>query len=419
MTGFYITRGEGWEGLASTVPAEYAGEPGGRPGVYGEGGDRSAGGAVSEAVMERRRSAGIWWPIAGVLAVGAGAQIMAAEGVGEAEALRRMFDLLEAPWQRKPTDEELDRAAAGIRAVADRAIDSLRRAYDEREQEFAFRHRAVQILERLATPKARTFLLDIALGKTQGDIASQREWASRAYVETLKDKAEARALLPSGDPGVLGNALRALKGQRIDARILKRLVELMAMKFDEPMAQMGLRWNVADVLASDPGEAFRKEKIEAILRALDEVERMPHAGQIYWPGSLTYAEACHHRYMQCLGRIAGTDPSLWEYAKKAAPLARDLLVLAMAGRDDPRVREEIHRILRDKGAGIRRAWVADALRTIGKPEDLPILRTLADSDPLERERGGCVPVPGEKNTYFPVREAARSAIREIEKRDVR
>ncbi|MBN1417428.1 MAG: hypothetical protein JXP34_01555 [Planctomycetes bacterium] len=121
-----------------------------------------------------------------------------------------MLDLLEAPWQRKPAGEELDRAADGIRAAADRAIDVLRSGYDQREQEFAFRHRTVQILERLATPKARAFLLDIALGRTKGDNASQSEWASRAHVETLKDKVDARALLPSGDPGVLGNVLRAL-----------------------------------------------------------------------------------------------------------------------------------------------------------------------------------------------------------------
>ena len=64
---------------------------------------------------------------------------------------------------------------------------------------------------------------------------------------------------------------------------------------------------------------------------------------------------------------------------------------------------------------MRRAWAAQGFAVIGTEEDLPILKELAASDPLERDRGGCEP-PGRKNTYFPVREAAQEAISRIESR---
>ena len=48
----------------------------------------------------------------------------------------------------------------------------------------------------------------------------------------------------------------------------------------------------------------------------------------------------------------------------------------------------IHAILGDGKAGLRRAWAARPLGAIGTAEDLPLLKRLAETDPLTRARSG-------------------------------
>jgi hypothetical protein len=74
------------------------------------------------------------------------------------------------------------------------------------------------------------------------------------------------------------------------------------------------------------------------------------------------------------------------------------------------------RVLRDPDAGSLRQSAAYALGTVGTVDDLALLRDLQRNDPLERPTGSDVRMPNEKPTFFPVRDAATQAIRDIEAR---
>ena len=332
-------------------------------------------------------------------------------------AVKQVIAILERPWQENVSDEKLDEAAASLKPMADEAVDEIMQAFDRSSQTFVYRHRAVQILQRLKTKKAGATLLDIALGHSAEDLPSMKQWASAAYLRTTQDYSDVRKLLASEDSGVLGNALRGLKGVEVDEVLLKRLVQLTAYQGDkEPMFQENVRCLAAAVMAADPAGRFPAQKVGAILAALDDVAKMPHASKVHWPGSYTYAESSYHHYLSCLSDMRGADEALREAAGRATALSRDFLSIARAQHGDATVRKELHRILDDQQAGMRRVWTAQGLAVIGTQEDLPILKRLAASDLLERDRGGDVGPPGRKNVYFPVREAAREAISRIESR---
>jgi hypothetical protein len=332
-------------------------------------------------------------------------------------AVQKVITLLELPWQERIGDEKLDEAAASLKPLADRAVEEIMRSFNRSGQTFVFRHRAVQILQRLRTPKARSTLLNIALGRSAEDLPSMKQWASAAYLRTTQDHADVIKLLGSNEPGVLGNGLRALKGVKVDEALLKRLVELTTIKVTaEPMSQENVRLLAAAVLAADPRGKFPSQKVNAILAAIKEVADLPHAQKIQWHSSFTYAESSYFQYLRCLSEMPGADEILRQATGEAPPLVRDILVIARARRGDATSRKDLQRILDDQQAGIRRAWAVRALGVIGHQNDLPILRKLAASDPLERDRGGDVGPPGRSNTFFPVREAAQEVIRQLESR---
>jgi len=332
-------------------------------------------------------------------------------------ALRRAIALLELPWQEQLSDQRLDEAAESLKPTADEALDEIMRAFNRSGQAYAYRHRAVQLLQRLGTEKTRATLLDIALGRTAEELPSGRGWAASAYVRTMKDKSDARNLLASADSGVLNTALLAVKGIAVDESLFKRLLELAAWKDKDHVTQRAVRHAAAAVMAADPGGKFVPQSVEAILAAVADVPNMPDASKVAWHSYHTHAEGSYQQYLNCLSEIKSADEALRQATGRATGVARGLLVIARAQRGDATVRPDIHHILVEPQAGLRRAWAARALAAIGTPEDLPLLKKVAESDPLERERGGDVgPPDARQRMFFPVREAARDVVRQIEAR---
>ena len=67
----------------------------------------------------------------------------------------------------------------------------------------------------------------------------------------------------------------------------------------------------------------------------------------------------------------------------------------------------------DAEAGLFRAWAAEAMGKIGTADDLPLLREVAEKDPMQREQGGCR-APMNKQLYYPVRQAAQEAMKMLQ-----
>jgi hypothetical protein len=141
---------------------------------------------------------------------------------------------------------------------------------------------------------------------------------------------------------------------------------------------------------------------------------MADKDKIWWPGSLTHAEGMYWCSIESLANLAGEAGPLLS-ASKATGIPAEIVAIARGLRGDAAARKRLHEILADARADMRRAWAARALGSAGTADDLPALKGYAESDPFERERGGCAVIPGQTK-FFPVREAAIEAIEAIEKR---
>jgi len=339
-------------------------------------------------------------------------QATTAPAITGAAAIQDVIRMLDLPWQEKITDEAWDKAAASIRPVADEAVATIMMEFNaSRDNAFSFRHRAVMVLERLATPKAKWALIDIALGLTAADLPSLKQWAASSYVRTLADKTEARVLLPSDDAGVLNVALLAIQGIRLGP-MTERLVAVLSRKDKDPYTRSMLIRVVCLVMAADPGSEFAKEKVDAILAAAGRTPDMPDAGELPVILSgirLTFAEIHQGNCLNCLSRMKSADAPLREAVGRTAGLSRDIACIALAMRGEASMRPEMLRILQDDTAGLLRKWAAEGLGHVGTSQDVPLLKKLAESDPLEREAVHDVGPPRSMKVH-PVREAARLAV---------
>lgn len=328
-------------------------------------------------------------------------------GAGQEAPVDRLIRLLSQSWTVKMKMPEIQQEVAKLGDAKDAAVGAVMRQFNRKDQSFVFRHRAIRVFEAIGSPKAQQALLHIALGRTA--VRTQRSLktgASRAYLAAARDKAEARKLLTSDVDGVVNNALLALKGQPIDTTMLARLKELLQAK----NMHMAICWSAASVLAEDPRAELAAQKVAAILGAIPNVKDMPKANEIYWPGNFTYAEATYRRYTRSLAKMRGADGPLKDATARARGPTRGCVILARAERGDRAVREDIRKLSQDPDAGRMRAWAARALGLIGEPEDLKLLEKIAESDPLERELGGCL-APLNQQKFFPVRGAAGEAIK--------
>ena len=331
----------------------------------------------------------------------------------ERTVVQKVIDLLDLPWQTQLTAKQLDQAAASILPDADKAVEAVMKKYDTSSN--AFRHRAVEVLERMGTDKARLALLDIALGWTRDRLPSSQAWAAQAYLETIDDKADARNLLACDNPQVLSLALRALKGRPVDEALLKRLGQIVRAKPPMTSRWHFCRFAAAGVLSADKRNALLTERVDLLLGMLSDVAKMPAEDKrIVEHSTVTYGESAYSRLLGHLVAMPAPAGALLKIVSTQRRGAEhDILVIALALRGDTSVRKDIRTILTEGKRHVYRVPAAGALGVIGGTDDLPLLKRLAETDPFQRDSGSDVGPPGTQK-IFPVRRAAKDAIQTIE-----
>ena len=109
------------------------------------------------------------------------------------------------------------------------------------------------------------------------------------------------------------------------------------------------------------------------------------------------------------------DSTLHELASQLQGRAKDMVHLTLAHRADGSVRKDIVQLAQDPKAGLFRQWAVTALERVGTSDELLVLQTIADTDPLIRKGGGCFPRPEGSGPTYPVRESAKQTIHSIKK----
>ena len=173
-------------------------------------------------------------------------------------------------------------------------------------------------------------------------------------------------------------------------------------------------------MGADPGEAYAREKVSAIIKSIGTIKQLPEANQPF-PNPLAHGTIADHisaRFIDALGQMKGASSYLRDITSKAKGEAQWCVLIARAKRGDTSVKEELYKIIRNLNAGLMRAWAAGAFQHIGTLGDLSFLQELVETDPLSVEVYKKLRRLGEKPTekFYPVRFRAQLAIKKIEKK---
>ena len=279
----------------------------------------------------------------------------------------------------------------------------------DRGPDIGWGHTVVDVLKDVGSERARALLRRIALGELS---PGNEDWAARALIAS--DRGEAWNLLSSNSPQALTTALNVLDGQKVDESHMPLLKKCLAGK------DALVSWRAAAVMADGAYDKLAVGTVEAIGQSLAAVTDLPGVdapdptgyrfGVVY-----TLGEQYYSRYANALEHAHVDNAVLHRLATRLLGRARDTVILALANRGDKSLREEIIKLAQAPQAGLFRAWAATALGQIGTQADLPLLRSLAESDPMVRKGPLPPPQPTDRlGPTYPVRQAAKAAIRTIE-----
>lgn len=286
-----------------------------------------------------------------------------------------------SPYEEKMRRAEVDQAIAKLRAMGDEAIEPL---MDElqRSDNVYLQHRTVSLLQSIGTSKARESLLRIALGQdSPRGIGFGSSWAARNYVKILQDRSDAKKLLASKNPDVLGIALKPLQGVPVDTELFKRLEQLLQYK------DYYLRVSAAKVIAADPEATLVRQKVSAIVRSLETVEKLPKAREKFQYDRLgTLADNVYYKLIRALSRIKQADTFLQGPSEQLQGKPRMCIIIARAYIGDASVKTQLCNIIEDPdmvAMPMMRLLALRAFGRIGNTDDLPFLRRIVETDPLE------------------------------------
>ena len=330
---------------------------------------------------------------------------------GEGQASSAALEGLVSQLGRLKAGAEKNQAVASLARQGDAAVAEIARQV-EWNRDFGWLHTTVRVLKAVNSEESRAILRRIAVGELAEQHANPNieSWAAQALIGC--NPSEAWALLTSTTPQVLVVALVAVDGQPVDEKRMA-LLETCLESEDALVC-----WRTAAVMAGGCTGKLASEAVDAIGQALTVAAGRPDADAPYpRAGGATFVEMYSSPYIGSLALARVDNQRLHELAERMEGRARDAVLVALARRDDKSVHDELIRLAQEPEATLFRAWAARALGEIGTAEDLPLLRTLAKTDPLVRE--GLLPAThgvGARGPTHPVREAAEDAIRTLEKK---
>ena len=309
---------------------------------------------------------------------------------------------------------ELDKSIAALAGQGDRAVEEIGRQLAAETPDFLLVHASVRVLKEVNSAKSRALLRRLALGEMTDGNGNLEAWAASRLLSC--DTQEAANLLSAPSAQVLLVALNSMAEQQLDGKNLPRVKKCLENR--DPLVCR----RAAAVLAKAPGGQPAKEAVEALGQALAKVGGLAGANdlderQYRFAGYLTLGESHYWSFASALADAHIDNRSLHELAGRQEGRARDAVYLALARRGDTTVHDQMVRLAQDSRAGLFRAWAARSLGDIGSKADVALLEKIATTDPLERKGPLGPPNPIDSvGPTFPVRAAARDAIRAIENR---
>jgi hypothetical protein len=318
--------------------------------------------------------------------------------------------------KREAARDEVERTMRDLAGIGDEAIvpvvEAMRR-YPNTGYE--------RVLLLMGTETARAALLDAALGGNKRGFKAGNGLAAVCYLQMIDAKEDARKLLASDNPNVHLSALHHLEGVGVDEELLNRLGSLLRAEHAGVVSAAGR------VLQADSSHELLGPKISLVLRLIEEQARLldEEVPEPSHEGMMSGRYGTYVRYTEILCNIngKGVNEILSQRSSSSANVhVKRSVAIAKAHHGDRHMKQELHRILQETEGKRLRALAVAALEHIGTSEDLPLLRRIVETDPLEitiriHKKVGDKVYSNWPETVYPVRDAARRAIGIIERRN--
>lgn len=269
----------------------------------------------------------------------------------------------------------------------------------------------IEMLKKINTPQSRALLRRLAMGEVKTRNLYDQSQAARSLLAC--DKTECWMLFSSTNPGVLNSALDAVAGQLVEEKRLE------VLKTCSKHSNTSVRFAAVGVLGREAPRWLALDALECIGQALDSIGPTADIDISENRGQFPHRkpeEAAYLQVMFALKEVRVDNQTLHQLAATKTGRGRDVINLALAHRGDSSVRASMLKLAQDPKADLLRAWAVSGLSKIGTPDDVPVLRKIASTDPLTRVIMTCsIPADGDR-PYYPVRVSADNAILAIELR---
>ena len=247
-----------------------------------------------------------------------------------------------------------------------------------------YKNNIVIVLKKIGTQKAKETLLNMALG--QNGFNETYSTAARQYIELAGEKEELKTLLVSTNSLILSEALLGIKGIKVDADLLQRLDEILQSVQYNPVLNCALRTNAANIIVADTGSELMQEKISAIVKSINTVEKQPKANERYGQTIIgTFADRTYLNLAKALINIKDADKYLSQATSSMTDNPRGWILAIRANRGDSTEKNELRKIMEDPHMLERtlfRSFALSGYARIGTTEDIPFLRNIAENDPV-------------------------------------
>ena len=327
--------------------------------------------------------------------------------------MAKLIDFLSMPInEQKEKKIDLDKVIAKLGSMGDEVINPMMEKVHKNKNDL-LQYRCVKVLRSIGTSNAQQALLDIALKKDS-------HWAAINYIETLRDKSDARKLLISTRPDILSSALYAIRGIELDKELLEKL-RLFTQSLDPKV-----RTQAAGVIGAEPSGKYAVEKVDALIDSIKTTDKVKDGHKkLPNPQAIgTVSDDVYFQIIDALSKAKGIDELIKYKTSSLEGKTQYCVLIARANRGDPSVKQHLYKIIEDPNAGMLKCSAVIAFNYIGSVDDIPFLRKLSLSDSLSVEPPQqCFVSPHDplqtaiqNNKFYPVRFWAQQAIQWIEKK---
>ncbi len=260
----------------------------------------------------------------------------------------------------------------------------------------------LEALKEIGSDQAKKVLLELAFYHVP-DAGNLGMRAAQTYVAIENDGSKIAQLLESPEDGVSDIASEALVGKTLNLEITKALGKQLNSK------TIFAHRYVPAAFAKDSSVFLADEKIGFLLNSFSNLKNMENSDRQAYGSVWTESETAFNNYIQAISKIQGGEQVLRSRIARADSLQREAIIIALALRRLPDVHNDLIKIIESTKDAVKRALAITGIGIIGEKTDISILQKLADTDTFMRK-------DQYYNDSYPIRDAARQAIKEIEQR---